>query len=788
MRIVLPLNYDWEYKQDFFECDCNNRGTDENFTLVDIPHIPKCLPTNYITENDYAHTHCYRKNIVINKKENQNYFFCFEGVAHVSTIYVNGQYVHTHYCGYTEFRVDITAYISDGQNLIVLKVEAEENEQIPPFGGVIDYATFGGIYREVSLLITEKVYIEDICIKTLDIIAKTISLVIKSKISTGVKIGVDILDSQSKCLISKTVTADEEVGIHITNENFELWSVDTPNLYTAKVTIFDESRIIDEVTEFFGIRTATFTKDGFFLNNIKVKLVGLNRHQIYPHVGYALPKQAQIDDANYLRFTLGLNIVRASHYPQSKHFLNRCDEIGLLVFEEMAGWQHIGESVWKDHYLSGLKEMILTHKNHPSIIMWGVRVNESADDDDFYSRSNELAHQLDDTRKTGGVRCSRNSSLLEDVYTYNDFSHNGKNPPIISKSTATKSNDSAYLIAEFNGHMFPTKSFDTQERLLEHALRHARIVNAYLGDDTICGGIGWSFSDYYTHQVFGGGDKICYHGVVDIFRNEKLAAYFYMSQHDNFPVIMPSSQMDFGEADKNFIAELYVFTNCDSIEINKNGYSLGHFYPDTKNFPHLKHPPIYIQNIAQNFFTEEDGFSAEKKKIALEFLNSAINDGGLHCISKETHSIIPSTEEQEKIWQIYIKNCMVFKPGLQDQGGFHFIGYKENTVVTMLEHIPYSHPILSVSVDRNVLYHNETYDVVKVTVKAMRSKSMVSKYCFDVLELTTSGGIEIIGDSLVSLISGMRSVWIRSKKEGTGKLTICSKRFSKINVDFKIEK
>jgi beta-galactosidase len=118
---------------------------------------------------------------------------------------------------------------------------------------------------------------------------------------------------------------------------------------------------------------------------------------------------------------LHCNIVRTSHYPQSRHFLDRCDEIGLLVLEEIPGWQHIGDESWKQVAIDNVGRMIRRDWNHPSIVLWGVRINESPDDHNFYTRTNALAHALDDSRQTGGIRNFPESEFLEDVFTVNDF-------------------------------------------------------------------------------------------------------------------------------------------------------------------------------------------------------------------------------------------------------------------------------------------------------------------------------------------------------------------------------
>ena len=127
---------------------------------------------------------------------------------------------------------------------------------------------------------------------------------------------------------------------------------------------------------------------------------------------------------------------------------------------------------------SALWDMVRQYRNHTSIILWGVRINESIDDDAFYKRTNEAAHELDDTRPTGGVRASKKSHLLEDVYTYNDFVHDGLLPGCEKKAKVTSDDSKPYLISEYNGHMFPTKTFDCEGRRTEHALRHANVLDA----------------------------------------------------------------------------------------------------------------------------------------------------------------------------------------------------------------------------------------------------------------------------------------------------------------------
>ena len=121
--------------------------------------------------------------------------------------------------------------------------------------------------------------------------------------------------------------------------------------------------------------------------------------------------------------------------------------------------------------------MVQQYRNHPSIVLWGVRINESSDDDALYTETNRVCRELDPTRPTSGVRCIKNSSLLEDVYAYNDFLHDGTNAGCDSKKSVTSDMEKPYLISEYNGHMFPTKMYDSEYHFLEHALRHARLTD-----------------------------------------------------------------------------------------------------------------------------------------------------------------------------------------------------------------------------------------------------------------------------------------------------------------------
>jgi len=201
-------------------------------------------------------------------------------------------------------------------------------------------------------------------------------------------------------------------------------------------------------------------------------------------------------------------------------------------------------------------------------------------------RTNAMAHKLDPSRQTGGIRYFQESEFLEDVFTMNDFGWPLK-PPIHGK----------YLNTEFVGHTYPVKQIDNDELQREHTVRHARVHDTLASNPQYAGGIAWCAFDYNTHSDFGAGDRICYHGVSDIFREPKPAAGFYMSQidPDKAVVIEPAFHWAIGD-EPTHLQAIMVCSNCDHLKLflindgkEKLAYEGG---PDRKQFPHLQYPPF----------------------------------------------------------------------------------------------------------------------------------------------------------------------------------------------------
>lgn len=239
-----------------------------------------------------------------------------------------------------------------------------------------------------------------------------------------------------------------------------------------------------------------------------------------------------------------------------------------------------------------------------------MRINESRDDHESYARMNRVAHELDDSRQTGGVRNRYDSELLEDVFTLNDFQIPLRAP-----------NHPMYLNTEFIGHMYPTKRNDNIERITEHTMRHARVHNQLSSDKRYAGGLGWCAFDYNTHSKFCSGDRVCSHGVADIFRIPKPAAGFYKSQCDPDEEIVLEPAFDWSRGDRNESFTIaMVRSNCNHLKIYLAGRLVAQVDPDRENFGNLPHPP-FVKNIREGLCggwgeLRIDGYIGGKKVIS----------------------------------------------------------------------------------------------------------------------------------------------------------------------------
>ncbi|TRL42710.1 glycoside hydrolase family 2 protein [Rhizobium straminoryzae] len=620
MRMTTLFNDNWIFSHGFEPAARTALLAGE---AIRLPHNAVDLPFNYFDETIYQRPFTYQKILAWQPEfEGREVSVVFDGAMANAEVFVNGESVVAHKDGYTPFEARLTGRLQPGDNLITVKIDGSENPEIPPFGGRIDYLTYAGIYRDAWLKVTTPVSIGAIKVETQEVLSEkkgvTVRVDLAHPAGTALSGTLHVALKDGARLIAEAsapVEGARQTVAFAGLEGLSLWEPENPQLYTAEVRLETEQGI-DTLTATFGFRTAEFTVDGFKLNGKPLKIRGLNRHQAWPYSGYAMGRRAQERDAEILKNDLKCNLVRTSHYPQSPWFLDHCDRIGLLVFEEIPGWQHIGGEAWKAEAVRNVERMITRDWNHPSIILWGVRINESQDSHDFYVETNRVARETDPTRQTGGVRFITESEFLEDVYTMNDFYLGSEEMPGANHSRTPLRDQQVctglptkvpYIVTEFNGHMYPTKRHDQEQRQAEHVTRHLQVLNAMYGDRSISGAIGWCAFDYNTHKDFGSGDRICHHGVMDMFREPKFAAFAYASQcePEDGVILKPVTFWARGERNIGGIMPLIVLTNCDEVEFVYGPNIRKRVGPDRETYPHLPHPPVIIDR--RHFSAQELG-------------------------------------------------------------------------------------------------------------------------------------------------------------------------------------
>ena len=805
----LYLNDDWLFTEQFEDSLVAPEYPENTLQPVRLPHTCKETPFHYFDESLYQMVSGYRRHLLIPKDwQGKRILLTFEGAAHDSTVFCNGKKVGEHHCGYTAFTVDLTDNVLYGQdNLLCVRLDSRENLNIPPFGYVIDYMTYGGIYRDVRLEVKEKVSLSDIFVHTaIDFRSSPVTAQITSEITLtesddNVTIRQYYMPKSTAAAqeswrllceqtVSTDVSCDKEFSLTATITAPLLWDTEEANLYILKTQLlYQDNTILDETETTFGIREAVFKKDGFYLNGRKLRIRGLNRHQSFPYVGYAMPKSMQRLDADLLKKELGLNAVRTSHYPQSHYFLERCDELGLLVFTEFPGWQHIGDDAWKAQAVENAEDMIRQYRNHPSIILWGIRINESPDDDAFYEKTNAVAHKLDPSRPTGGVRAMKKSHLLEDVYTYNDFLHDGEMPGCDPKKKVTSDMEKPYLISEYNGHMYPTKAFDNEERRSEHAIRHANVLDAVAGQSDIAGSFGWCMFDYNTHKDFGSGDRICYHGVMDMFRNPKLASNIYACEQEQTPVLEITSSMDIGEHPGCNRGNIYILSNADSVKMYKNDRFIKEYLPGMSPYKHLKHGPILIDDFIGDSFAQNERFRPKHAKEITDAMN-LVARGSLNHIPKRLYL---TALKLLLIYHIdFAEVTRLYTKYIGDWGGtatvYRFDAIKDGKVIKSVTKEPVREIRLEAEADHTILTEQHSYDVALVRIRAVDDHGNVLPFYQEPVRLITEGDISIIGPDTIALQGGMGGTYVKSLgRSGQGALLLQSLTAGEVRIPFQIK-
>lgn len=674
---MLPLNGDWLFGGKLVPNATEAAFDDAAFSRVTLPQSAVQLSWEGWNPDSWEEQWIYRRHFAVPAEWcGQRIFLHFDRVMEGATPVVNGHALEPHIGGFLPFEREITNLVQDGKNVLALIVDGRWLN-VPPSGSPrgpvsVDYLLPAGITGGVELRAVPAVFIREFYAKPAGVLTSSPRVEITCRVDASGALPAHTRLTAALIKDGRTLASamhDAQAGSATQDFNFtvdrlpaiDLWDLDHPHLYTVEVTLHRDEKPVHTVSTRIGFREARFELDGFYLNGKRTRLFGLDRHELYPYVGFAAPERLLRRDAEILRRRYNCNVVRCSHYPQSEAFLDACDELGLMVWEELPGWQYLGDESWKDLAVRDVEQMIRRDRNHPAIIVWGVRINESPNDPPLYERTRALAHSLDDTRATTGTmtpssRKNWKTEWNQDVFAYDDYHAD----PVGQVGILPPVKGHPYMIAETVGQFnYRTgKGFAVRYRRAgdivqqtDQAVYHAQAHNRAADFPRIAGVIAWCAFDYAS--IMNDFKAVKCPGIADVFRLDKLGASFYAAQVDASvrPVIEPDFYWDFGPRTPHGPGDrAAIFSNCDRLELFIDGKPHATLHPDRAHYANIEYPPFFADLKMEGSAHPElriDGYVGANRVLSRSFSSNPANDR-LH-VSAEDAELHPDGSDATRV-------------------------------------------------------------------------------------------------------------------------------------------
>jgi beta-galactosidase len=646
--ITLPMNAGWLFGGRY---DLGFTLPDSAYTPVTVPHCVTPLSWWNWSYASWEHRWAYRRHFSLPTEfKGLRVFLHFTGVLTGTTPTINEHLLPQHLGGYLPFSYEITGQVKPGDNLLAVEDDGRWL-YVPPEGSpggprAIDYLEPAGIYRDVYLQAVPQVFISDVFGRPADVLDAS-----KRRVEVQCTVDAATVPSGTLTLLSELRTAGNRVvgratapvSVKATGQttvsftvgnlgDIALWSPESPTLYTLNTTLQLNGSALHSYQVRLGFREAKFEVDGFFLNGSRYKLFGLDRHQIFPWVGMAMPGRVQRHDAQILRQELNCNMVRCSHYPQSPYFLDACDELGLMVWEETPGWGFVGDTAWQALVARDVTDMIIRDRNRPSVIIWGTRVNEASNNfATLWAQTRQICYQLDGSRPSSGTMTRHSTAgWAEDVFAMDDYSHHGTNIGVDSVAFLLPPlRWVLFLVTEAVGAIDSPHYYERtapQSWQQHQAVLHGEVHSDGALNNGYSGVIAWCGFDYDSDN----GDQqygVKWPGVCDTFRVPKPGAAIYQAQvsPDVHPVIQPSFYWDFNTTSPvtDLSTEAVIWSNCDRLEVYVGGTHYQTLLPQKTAFPGLAYPPFYLDvtrvTATGNPDLQVDGYVGSTKRLSRKF-------------------------------------------------------------------------------------------------------------------------------------------------------------------------
>lgn len=613
---------------------------DSSWQSVNLPNGIELLPEEASGCSNYQGPVWYRKKFTapeqVKGKRNTLYF---EGIMGKSEVWVNGEKAAEHWGGYLPVIVNVDKWLKPGQeNVIVVKADNSNDGSYPPGKPQesLDFAYFGGIYRDVYLISTGLVHITDPneagTVAGGGVFFRTESLNPRKKTAkVGVKVqvanrtdqeqrvsvqalltdpkGVDPVGETAPLVLAPHSTGEVDIPLEL--DNVKPWSPDDPSLYTLSVEVWkagegkdarDPAHLLDNRSMRVGVRTVQITEKGLVLNGsvFPEKLIGGNRHQDFARLGNAVPNNLQWQDAVKLR-KAGMRIIRSAHYPQDPAFMDACDRLGLFVIVATPGWQFWGKGPFADRVFDDIRQMVRRDRNHPSVLMWEPILNETHYPADFAKKARDLVHEEYPYAGcyTACDAVAQGNQHYEVLYAH----------PVTGDkhwSIQDRKNDKPYFTREFGDNVDTWSAHNSTSRaarqwgeapMMVQALHYLKTPYPYTTYDSLNNAPAYHFGGClwhpFDHQRGYHPDPF-YGGILDAFRQPKTSYYAFMSQRPR------KSRNEVGSGPVVYIAnectpfspeDVTVFSNCDSVRLSVNGGAP--VEKKVSSYPNgLKHVPV----------------------------------------------------------------------------------------------------------------------------------------------------------------------------------------------------
>jgi beta-galactosidase len=684
------FNSDWQFGKADKAPEITNIPAWEK---VQLPHTTEI--ESLVVTNQWQGDAWYKKTIVANPDwKNKRVFIRFDSAMNVADVFLNGKKIGSHVGGYLPFTVDLSNDLKfDAPNALTVHLDNRDSAITGPKPlKDLDFNTYGGIYRNVYLIVKNDLYISDavttnktagggifvtypevsdakatvkVKVNLINDSSNEKSFHINHKLMNGEKLLVESKTDVKK--IATQSSADAESQLEVKTPN--LWSPQSPHLYTLITQVFDGDNLVEQKNTRVGIREFTFTEDHqLLINGKKTFLRGVNQHQEHPYVGYATSDAADYRDAVRIK-SAGFDYVRLSHYPHSPAFMDAADELGLVLLDSVLGWQYFSEDpAFQAQIQQTCRDLIRRDRNHASVLGWECSLNESWMSEPFIDSLTKIVHEEYPGKNVYSAGWQE--------YGY-DIYLQARQHRLEHYKTPTK----PYVVSEYGDWEYYAMNAGLNQTAWSNLLQADRSSRQLLSDGEKrllqqASNIQESHNDNFTTPAFADGFWVMFDynrgyspdlessGVMGIERLPKYSYYFYQSQRD---IAEKSDKFTSGamvfiasEWNEKSALDVRVFSNAEQVELFLNGESFDKQKPDAnKNTTNLKHAP---------FTFNVKAFKAGELKAVAYVNDKPVAEYKVATANKATQLTL-SVDTSGKPVQTGVKDVVFVRAQLRDANG-----------------------------------------------------------------------------------------------------------------------